>query len=76
MLRQVVKKIGFFFFYYNFLLPVHPFFSSGMLGTAGATKSPSLHKQQAKTRVAFANFRNALLSTEGKYFESLQKSTM
>lgn len=75
MLRQVVKKIGFFFYYYNFLLPVHPFFSSGMLGTAGATKSPSLHKQQAKARVAFANFRNALLSTEGKYF-GLQKSTM
>lgn len=75
MLRRVVKKIGFFFYYYNFLLPVHPFFSSGMLGTAGATKSPSLHKQQAKARVAFANFRNALLSTEGKYF-GLQKSTM
>lgn len=74
MLRQVVKKIG-FFFNYNFLLPVHPSFSSGMLGTAGATKSPSLHKQQAKARVAFANFRNALLSTEGKYF-GLQKSTM
>lgn len=75
MLRRVVKKIGFFFYYYNFLLPVHPFFSSGMLETAGATKSPSLHKQQAKARVAFANFRNALLSTEGKYF-GLQKSTM
>lgn len=57
------------------MLPVPPSFSSGMLGTAGATKSPSLDKQQAKARVAFANFRNALLPSEGKYF-GLQKSTM
>lgn len=32
-----------------------PSFSSGMLGTAGVTKSPSLDKQQAKARVAFAD---------------------
>lgn len=46
-----------------------------MLGTAGSAKFPSLEEEQTLVRIAFANFRNAFLPAEGKYF-GLQISSM